>query len=365
MRVGAGLELLRPLGEGSMGSVWEAARPEGERVAVKFASRHVLKDPTDRARFSREATLANRLESAHVVHGHGFGIAEGGVPYIVMELLEGETLETRLRRERVIAPALLVTIVDQLAEALDEAHALGIVHRDLKPANLFLVDGHEGVFVKVLDFGMAKRTMAVNPTVVTEIGTSVGTPDYMSPEQVRSEKDIDHRSDIFSLGVLAYRALMGRLPFVSSTFAGLCVAICESRFVPPSELAPNFTAALDTWMKRALAVARDERFASAGEAADALAVALELRDPARPRFPSRASAAELRDELSADGLGFEELGDGELSHDELSHDGLRHDPFGEALAPPRRTGPLDVALAVFVSLAAFFLGALLASVDGF
>jgi serine/threonine-protein kinase len=315
-----------------MGSVWEARRPEGERVAVKFASEQVVKDPVDRARFSREAALANRLESPHVVESFGFGLIEDGTPFIVMELLEGETLADKLRREKVIPPAELVTLVEQMAEALDEAHDLGIVHRDVKPANVFLVQGDEP-FVKVLDFGMAKRTDRLNPTVVTEANTSVGTPDFMSPEQIRTEKELDARTDVWSLGVLVYRALLGRLPFVSTTFAGLCVAICEARYPPPSELAPNF-AGLDGWLERCLAVERDDRFSSAGEAAKALGVALGLREE-----PESIAEVSLSD---ADVAAISEPG----------------------LPGQRPHRALDLAIAVLVGFTAFCVGALAATVDG-
>ena len=314
-----------------MGSVWEARRPEGERVAVKFASKAVVTDPTDRARFSREATLANKLSSPHVVESYGFGLTDDGTPFIVMELLQGETLADRLRREKVIPPSDAVALVEQMAAALDEAHDLGILHRDIKPANVYLVDGHGEPHVKVLDFGMAKRTDTLNPTVVTEAGTSVGTPDFMSPEQIRTEKELDGRTDVWSLGVVVYRCLIGRLPFVSSTFAGLCVAICEARYKPPSELAPNLPKALDGWFSRCLSVERDGRFATAGEAVRALEVALGLA---------------------------EEVPIAEVS---LS------DPDVAAISTPtpRPTYPrLDFVIAVLFGIAAFCMGALVATLDG-
>lgn len=315
-----------------MGSVWEARRPEGERVAVKFASRAVLTDPTDRARFSREATLANKLSSPHVVESFGFGLTDDGTPFIVMELLQGETLADRLRREKVLPPSAVVTILEQMAEALDEAHDLGILHRDVKPANVYLVERPGAPFVKVLDFGMAKRTDTLNPTVVTEAGTSVGTPDFMSPEQIRTEKDLDRRTDVWSLGVLVYRCLLGRLPFVSSTFAGLCVAICEGRYKPPSALAPHLPEALDEWFAKCLSVERDGRFATAGRATKALAVALGL---------------------------VEEEPVAEVS---LS------DPDVAAISTPAPRPSyrgLDLAIAVLFGIAAFCAGALVATLDGF
>ncbi len=322
LRVGAGLRLVRQLGTGAMGSVWEAERPdEGGRVAVKFASREILKDRTDRARFSREATLANQLSSRHVVDNQGFGITEDGTPYIVMELLKGETLGDRLRRERVVGPAELVKILRQMADALDEAHALGIVHRDVKPENVFLVATDDGsTQVKMLDFGMAKRTNVLNPTVVTEEGTSVGTPDFMAPEQLRNPNGVDHRADIWAIGVLAYRALIGRLPFVSTTFAGLCVAISEARYTKPSELAPFLPKTVDAWFRRMFAVDPDDRYDTAAEAVGALSRALTEPEPRALPQPAR------RD---------------------------------------RQAGALDLVIALFVGFTALCVGALIASMDGF
>jgi serine/threonine protein kinase len=338
VRVGAGLRLVRPLGEGAMGSVWEAERPEGDRVAVKFAAKHMLKDPTDRARFSREATLANQLDSPHIVESQGFGITEDATPYIVMELLKGETLADRLRRDRVIGPFDLVKILSQMASALDEAHGLGIIHRDVKPDNVFLAKTKSGeVFVKMLDFGMAKRTNVANPSVVTEEGTSVGTPDFMSPEQLRTASQVDHKTDIWAIGVLSYRALIGRLPFVSTTFAGLCVAICEGRYTKPSELAPNLPAAVDDWFACVLAVDREDRYDTADETVVALKRALAIEVEVRER-ESRKKLASLAT--------IEE----------------------QPPSVPMKSGGaqwLDWAIALLVGFTALCVGALLASMDGF
>jgi serine/threonine-protein kinase len=251
-----------------------------------------------------------------------------------MELLKGETLEDRLRRDKVIGARELTRILRQVAVALDEAHSLGIIHRDVKPANVFMLAGKGEVRTKMLDFGMAKRTGISNPSVVTEAGTSVGTPDYMSPEQLRTAHDVDHRSDLWAVGVMAYRALIGRLPFVSTTFAGLCMAICVGRYIRPSELAPFLGATVDRWFERALAVDRKERFHSAGEMVEALerALAVDSVPPPRPaeREPTSAPAS------------------GEPS-------------------PAARSSHrwLDVAVVLMLTLAALCGGALLASLDGF
>jgi serine/threonine-protein kinase len=285
VRIGE-LRLSAPIGAGAMGSVWEAVREGGDRVAVKIADRHLLRDATDRARFDREARLVQKLESPHVARTLGRGMTEDGRPYIVMELLKGETLSERLRRERILGRSTLVAIFEQVADALDEAHAAGIVHRDIKPENIFLTKTQGGApFVKVLDFGIAKRTGVPNPSVVTEAGTTVGTPDYMSPEQLRFARDIDHRADLWALGVIAYRALLGKLPFEATTFAGLCMRITAGKFERPGELDPSLPPDLDRWFGRALAVDREDRYTTARDTVDGLRDALGLAT-GRPGAPS-------------------------------------------------------------------------------
>ena len=318
---------------------------KGDRVAIKFASRHILKDPTDRARFSREATLANQLESPHVVQSEGFGISDEGTPYIVMELLRGETLADRLRRERVIGHADLVRMLQQIASALDEAHALGIIHRDVKPANVYLVKQDEGapIFAKMLDFGMAKRTRVVNPSVVTEEGTSVGTPDFMSPEQLKSPDKIDHRSDIWAIGVLTYRALIGRLPFVSQTFAGLCTAIAHGKYTKPSELAPNLPPGVDGWFRSVLAIDPDGRYESAGEAVAGLRIALGMRKKTPVRI-SHTPDERVKERPAT----------------------RPRDPAARRSATGRGSHKLlNAVIAILLGFTALCVGALLASMDGF
>ncbi len=275
--------LVRPLGEGAMGSVWVAEhRSLEQEVAVKLMARALIRDSIERARFNREAKLAEQLKSPRITKSYGHGLTEDGTPYLIMELLEGETMAKRLDEVGTLRPDLVVTILQQVAHALDEAHALGIVHRDIKPANIFLLSGDDEVRVKVLDFGMAKRLGGDNPSVVTEAGTAVGTPDYMSPEQLRNAKGVDFRADLWAMAVVAYRALTGQRPFLSSTFAGLCMAVCTGRYRPPREVDDSLPVELDAWFEKALNLDPKSRFASANETADTLNLALGYDEPAPP-----------------------------------------------------------------------------------
>lgn len=266
-----------------MSSVWVADHETlGQEVAVKVMARALTRDTTERARFNREAKLAEQLKSARITKSYGHGLTDQNTPYLIMELLEGETMAKRLDDVGKLRPDLVVTILQQVAVALDEAHALGIVHRDIKPANIFLLADDDEVRIKVLDFGMAKRLGPDNPSVVTEAGAAVGTPDYMSPEQLRNTRNVDFRADLWAMGVVAYRALTGQRPFVSTTFAGLCMAICTGRYPQASEVDDTLPPELDSWFARALHLEPEGRFVSANETADTLSAALGFVEPVPP-----------------------------------------------------------------------------------
>jgi len=257
-----------------MASVWVAEHLSLRvEVAVKFiATELVGSSPELVARFNREAMAAAMIKSPHVVQILDHGMTRDGTPYIVMELLEGEDLGARLDRDGKLTMAEAVSVLTQVAKALTRAHAVGIVHRDIKPDNIFIVrqDDDEELFVKVLDFGIAKHMRQTTQSVVTVTGTLVGTPSYMSPEQVLSGKHVDARSDLWSLGVVAYHALTGEVPFEGVTLGALCVAISRGSFLAPSYLEATLPSTIDAWMNRALAQLPDHRFQTAKELADAL-----------------------------------------------------------------------------------------------
>jgi eukaryotic-like serine/threonine-protein kinase len=271
-RIAKDLVLVRPLIQGGMGTVW-IAKHEGLRseVAVKLLAGNLADDENSRERFAREAASAMTVQSPHVVQMLDYGVTDKGSPYIVMELLAGKDLEATLGEGPLPAKD-VVSIVTQVGQALHRAHENNIVHRDIKPANVFLMksDGFTGdkYLVKLLDFGFAKKVDRLTAQLTQE-GMIVGTPQYMSPEQMTGTK-LDPRSDLFSLGAVAFEAFTGKRAFPGETLRQIADAI-EKRALPrPSELKPGLPSALDAWFAKACARERDDRFTSAREMVTAL-----------------------------------------------------------------------------------------------
>ncbi|WP_437312950.1 serine/threonine-protein kinase [Sorangium sp. So ce385] len=267
---------MRPLGQGGMGSVWVADHLSlGSQVAVKFMAPGIAQSAAFAERFRREAMTAAQLKSPHVAQVFDQGVTEAGVPYIVMELLEGEDLKSRIHRLGPMSLHELACVVRQVARALGRAHLLGIVHRDIKPENIFLTDieGEGELFVKVLDFGVAKQPVSCDQGM-TSTGSSFGTPLYMSPEQLLSAKHVDFRADLWALGVVAYYAVTGRVPFAGETLGALSVAIHAGVFMLPSVMRREVPHAFDAWVTTALQRDPTARFGSAREMAGALDQAL-------------------------------------------------------------------------------------------
>ncbi|MDI1475541.1 serine/threonine-protein kinase [Polyangium sp. y55x31] len=288
--VGTNVRLLRPLKRGGMGSVWLAEHQTlRTQVAVKFMSERLAQDQEYVARFTREAMASAQIKSPNVVQVFDHGITPDGTPYIVMELLEGEDLRMRLSKIGTIGLDEAATIVVHVARALSKAHGLGIVHRDMKPDNVFLCDQDGELFVKVLDFGIAKHATPEGEGLdgMTGTGAMVGTPHYMSPEQILSARRVDHRADLWSVGVVMYRALTGQVPFQGETLGAVCIAIERGSFMPPSQRRPGLLPTLDAWFLRALARDPAQRFQSAKELADAFLGALTAGGYAAPASPFR------------------------------------------------------------------------------
>ena len=270
--------LTRRIGRGGMGEVWEGVHETlGTRVAIKFIDAELARNKEARARFDNEARAAARLQTKYVVSVFDHGMLPDGRPYIVMEYLDGEALDVRLEREGRLSPEETATILQQVARGLSRAHAAGIVHRDLKPENVFIVRDEEDCqdIAKVVDFGVAKFTEGnLGATSATRTGSLMGTPYYMSPEQARGLRTLDFRSDLWAMGVLAYRCITGELPFVGEAVGDLLVKVCTSPLPVPSKVAQGISPNFDAWFARALERDPEKRFASAVEQSDALAIAL-------------------------------------------------------------------------------------------
>ncbi len=261
------------LGRGAMGTVFAAVHVTlGQKVAIKLISAEQAGSNDARLRFSLEAKAAARLKSRHVVQVYDSGHTHDGTPYIVMEYLEGETLEERLTRQHDVGLGDAVRITSHVGRALARAHAQGIIHRDLKSGNIFIAksdDDELGWVAKVLDFGVAKLTDAHAPST-TKTGTIVGTPLFMSPEQIRGASRVDLRADLYSLGMVFYNMVTGSHAFDGPSYSDVLVAICTEELPPIRKAAPWLPPALSTWFEKACARDREDRFDSADEMIDAL-----------------------------------------------------------------------------------------------
>jgi len=267
--------LTRMLGRGGMGSVWEGVHTSlGTRVAVKFIESEYADSDDARNRFENEARAAATLTSKHVVKVYDHGMMPDGRPYIVMEFLAGEPLDTRLERLGRLGPQETTRIMLHVARALAKAHQAGIVHRDLKPENVFLVwdDEDNADVARVVDFGIAKFTNAdMGVSSSTRTGSVLGTPHFMSPEQARGLRSVDYRTDLWALGVITYRCLVGSLPFTGEAVGDLLVKICTAPIPVPSLVEPALPQAFDAWFAKALDREPAQRFSSAMEMVEALA----------------------------------------------------------------------------------------------
>jgi serine/threonine-protein kinase len=267
----------RLIGQGGMGSVWCAVHVSlGQRVAVKLIAKRFAASREARHRFDLEAKAVAQLRSRYVVQVYDHGETADGTPYIVMEYLEGESLDARVDRGPLPLAAASV-ILDQIGRALGRAHALGMVHRDLKPENVFITtspDG-DGEIAKVLDFGIVKMR-GHEGIGSTRTGAVLGTPLYMSPEQARGLKTVDHHTDIYSLGMVAYTMLTGQPAFTGESLGDLLVAICTEPLPDIRRIAHWLPSPVDAWFQRACAREPAARFESVEEMTAAFSAAAGL-----------------------------------------------------------------------------------------
>jgi eukaryotic-like serine/threonine-protein kinase len=287
------------LGEGGMGVVVAAHHIHlDEKVAIKFLLPEALKNAEAVARFAREARAAVKIKSEHVARVSDVGTLETGAPYMIMEFLEGWDLSALVHRTGPLPVEQAVEFVLQACEAIADAHGLGIVHRDLKPANLFCIRQSDGMLsIKVLDFGISKMTGAgaTGPDMgMTKTTAVMGSPLYMSPEQMQSARSVDARTDIWAIGVILYELLTGKVPFSGDSLPELCVAILQTPPVPIMKRRPDVPPGLEQAILKCLEKDRNNRYANVAE----LAVALADFGPSR----SRASVVKISRVIQNAGL---------------------------------------------------------------
>ena len=262
--------LISKLSEGGMGAVWRAEHLELNcAAAVKLLDSAFTESPEALARFKREAQSAASLRSTNIVQIFDFGI-ENGVPYIAMELLRGQSLAERIAKKCPLSPKETALILTQVAKAVTWAHGMGIIHRDLKPGNIFLSEDAGELVVKLVDFGIAKPlTLDLGEAPVTITGSIMGTPQYMSPEQASGRRTVDHRTDIWSFGIVAFECITGYHAFSAETLGGLLLSICTDPMPVPSHFAAVPTG-FDEWFSRCTHRDPNLRFLSIAESADVL-----------------------------------------------------------------------------------------------
>jgi len=266
----------RQIGAGGMGAVYEATHTAiGRRVAIKTLHLAYAGDEQLVQRFHREAQMAGSIGHDNICEVTDIGKAADGSPYLVMPLLAGAALSDVLEGEGQLPFPRLIDIIAQTLSALQAAHEARIVHRDLKPDNIFVTKiGDRKDFVKLLDFGISKLLDQDAVLQLTQTGTVLGTPFYMAPEQAKGSKEIDHRVDLYAVGVILYEALTGQRPFEGDTYNEIMYKIIAEPCVPPSQINPQVPPQLEQIVLKAMARDPDERFASAVEMRRALAAAV-------------------------------------------------------------------------------------------
>jgi len=260
------------LGAGAMGVVVAARHIElDDPVAIKFLSQDLLDNPNALGRFQREARAAARIKHEHVIRVYDVGKLPSGVPYLVMERLDGSDLATLLHDEGPLPLGESLRYVREACAGIAEAHRLGIVHRDIKPSNLFcLRRPNARPSVKVLDFGISKLIEPAPDGSMTGTSHMLGSPSYMSPEQMRAPNRVDHRTDIWSLGVVLYELATGALPFGGSSYPELCLSVTSDNPESPRALCPELPVELEAIVLKCLRKERDDRYASVDELGQAL-----------------------------------------------------------------------------------------------
>ncbi len=273
----------RKVGQGGMGAVYEATHTLiNKRVAVKVLLEKYAQREAIVARLKQEAQLASSVGNEHIIDITDFGTTEDGRTFVVMEFLEGESMAECLARETKLSEQRILRIVSQASSALVAAHDKGVVHRDIKPENLFLLKRKEQDFVKVVDFGISKSLRASSEEEaprLTQTGMVLGTPLYMSPEQARGDDELDHRVDIYAIGVIMYEASTGRVPFLGNNYLSVISQVLNEEPKPLRELRPELSEEFEAIVLRAMAKDRRDRYKDATELVNDITALLD--DPTR------------------------------------------------------------------------------------
>jgi serine/threonine-protein kinase len=263
--------LVRLIGDGGMGSVFEARHQVlGTPVALKFLHAELARRPGLAARFLQEARVSASIQSPHVARVTDVDQTADGAPYLVMELLLGESLQALLDRGRKLPQGQAIDFGVQIAAGLEAAHAIGVVHRDLKPDNVFITPSTAGPVLKLLDFGIAKLKTGEYQKGLTRPGAVMGTPEYMAPEQLYAADQVDARADVYSLGAMLYEMLSGERPAYGQDAAGIIAQVATGKVRRLSELEPSLPPNLVDIVHRAMAADRAQRFGAAAELRGAL-----------------------------------------------------------------------------------------------
>jgi serine/threonine-protein kinase len=336
-----------PIAKGGMGAVWVATNLVLEKkVALKVLRRSAAESEHAAMRLLQEARAAARIGHRNIVQVFDFGYVEGGEPFIVMELLRGETLGERLIRKGRLSAIEAVQALLPVANALAAAHAKGIVHRDMKPWNIFLETDDSGVEIpKIVDFGVAKMNLPQHVPRMTQEGNVVGSPEYLSPEQARGEDDIDARTDVWALTVTLYECMTGLLPFEDPVYNRLLRKIVEDEPMPTTMMAAG-DGALWQVVKRGLAKQRDQRWQSAGELGAALQAWLARQgmasSPGGDRFSAPTPLPGLNTPSTLPPPAFDELGVSDI----ISSPALSSETDTPRLPVKRKSGSRAAMIAV-------------------
>ncbi len=340
--------VVRHLSSGGMGAVYEVEhRGLGKRLAAKLLKPELARRADLLERFRREARAASAIGHEHIIEVTDLGQTAQKVPFLVMELLTGQTLSALCKAERRLEPARAVHIARQILSALGAAHARGIVHRDLKPENVFLIQrGGDPDFVKLLDFGIAKLLDDVDSPELTRAGQVVGTPTYMAPEQARGEKNVDGRADLYGVGAILYRMVTGQRPYTAPNFNALLFAIAQGQLQKPRKLEPGVSPHLEAAILRAMALDPRARFQTAAEFDEA------LDEDDRTRERSAADAARAGWAARQEARGDEDAADASSSGAWQSRTLM-----GETPRPARISRAISATTAVAVAIIIALVGA--------